>query len=172
MWLHTVVARQLQAIGTLFDCNAQPIPRINTSQDPGAADARNMFKKHIGKGLPKFKGPSVGTPTLPLMAWPNSSARSTASKAVSPASRPGSAISATGSNAASSTQAPSAASSSPSVYMGIPISTPKMDTNTDTPENNDPNINAGRYPDLLFPNLSPPHGTTQYHGCWNLDGGG
>jgi hypothetical protein len=56
--------------------------------------------------------------------------------------------------------------------MGVPVSAPMANANTSTHENNDPNINAGKYPDVLFPNDSPPHGTTHYHGRWNVNAGG
>ena len=59
--LHTAIAGHLQSIGTLFDCIAKPIPWINIYLDPGVAEARNMFERHIAKGLPKLKPHSLGT---------------------------------------------------------------------------------------------------------------
>jgi hypothetical protein len=127
-----------------------------------------MFERHITKGLPKLKKYSLGTPTVPLM---NLGSGPSVSMTTPLTSRPSSVVSARGSNAASSTQVPSATSPAPSVYTGIPVSTQKVDTNSTTHENDDPNINAGRYPDLLFPDEPPPHGTTHYHGRWNVDRG-
>jgi hypothetical protein len=168
MRLHTVLARNLQAIETLFDCNTQPIAWINMAEDPGAIEARNMFEKHLAKGLPKLMAPSVGTTTLTPMSWPGSAVSAAGSHAVPSTSWPGSAVSATGSNAVSSTQAPSVKSSTASVYMAVPVSVSPVDSNDSTPEGNDPNTNGsaptGKYPDMLFPTEPRPHGTTHYHG--------
>jgi hypothetical protein len=112
------------------------------AEDPGASEARNMFEKHVTKGLHKFKDPSVGTTALPPMTQPNSGVSATGLKAVSPMSQPGSAVSAAGSNAVSSTQAPSVESSTPSVYMAVPVSVPLVNTNNSLPGNNDPNTNG------------------------------
>ena len=166
--LHTAIAGHLQSIGTLFDCIAKPIPWINIYLDPGVAEARNMFERHIAKGLPKLKQHSLGTTAMPPM---NLDPNSSASKVTPTRSQPGADVDTPGSNAVSHTQVPSVASPAPSVYTGIPVPTQKVDTASITRENDDPNINASRYPDLLFPDEPPPHGTTHYHGRWNVDRG-
>ena len=166
--LHTAIAGHLQVIGTLFDCIAKPIPWIDIYRDPGAAEARNMFEKHIAKGLPKLKRHSPGTTTMPPM---NLSPNSSVPKVTPTTPRSGTDVNAPGPNAAPHTQVPGAASPTPSVYTGIPVSTQKADTISASHGNDDVNINAGRYPDLLFPNEPPPHGTTHCHGRWNVDRG-
>lgn len=52
MLLHTVLARHLQAIGTLFDCNAQAIAWINMAEDPGTPKQGTCLRSTSPKAYP------------------------------------------------------------------------------------------------------------------------